>query len=35
VQVTTEDLRGAMQRIEDYLLSPGRTAEVVQIAGAR
>lgn len=26
VQVTTEDLRGAMQRIEDYLLSPARTA---------
>lgn len=26
VQVTTEDLRVAMQRIEDYLLSPARTA---------
>ena len=24
VQVTTDDLRGAMQRIEDYLLSPAR-----------
>ena len=36
VQVTTEDLRGAMQRIEDYLLSPARTAggNVVPMVGA-
>lgn len=27
VQVTTEDLRGAMQRIEDYILSPERRAD--------
>lgn len=27
VQVTTEDLRGAMQRIEDYILSPDRRAD--------
>jgi integrase len=34
VHVTTDDLRGAMQRIEDYLLSPTRTASgnVVQLA---
>ena len=33
VQVTTEDLRTAMQRIEDYLLSPARTdaGNVVQM----
>lgn len=35
VQVTTDDLRDAMQRISDYLLSPARTGEVVQLAEAR
>ncbi|SNT38168.1 tyrosine-type recombinase/integrase [Tropicimonas sediminicola] len=35
VQVTTEDLRDAMQRIEDYMLSPGRTADVVQLEARR
>jgi integrase len=36
LQVTTEDLRTAMQRIEDYLLSPARTAggNVVRLAHA-
>ncbi|MCA1775536.1 MAG: hypothetical protein LC676_08000, partial [Loktanella sp.] len=35
VQVTTDDLRDAMQRISDYLLSPARTGEVVQLLEAR
>jgi integrase len=37
VQVTTEDLRSAMQRIEDYLLSPARTAggNIVKMEAAR
>ncbi|MEL6800697.1 MAG: integrase family protein [Pseudomonadota bacterium] len=35
VQVTPEDLREAMQRIEDYMLSPGRRAEVFQLSQAR
>lgn len=37
VQVTTEDLRSAMQRIEDYLLSPARSDadNVVQMLEAR
>ncbi|NKX43590.1 tyrosine-type recombinase/integrase [Roseicyclus persicicus] len=35
VQVTTEDLRDAMQRIADYMLSPGRrkAENVVQLRG--
>jgi integrase len=35
VQVTTEDLREAMQRISDYMLSPARTGDVVQLLEAR
>lgn len=37
VQVSTEDLRDAMQRIEDYILSPARTSEgnVVSLEAAR
>jgi integrase len=35
VQVTTDDLRDAMQRISDYLLSLARTGDVVQFAEAR
>jgi integrase len=35
VTVTTNDLRDAMQRISDYLLSPARTSEVVQLAEVR
>ncbi|PWG18061.1 tyrosine-type recombinase/integrase [Salibaculum griseiflavum] len=35
VQVTTEDLRDAMQRISDYLLSSARTGDVVQLSEAR
>jgi integrase len=35
VQVTTDDLRDAMQRISDYLLSPARSGDVVQLAEVR
>lgn len=35
VQVTTEDLRTAMQRISDHLLAPARTGDVVQLSEAR
>jgi integrase len=37
VQITTEDLRAAMQRIEDYLLSPARTSggNIVKMEAAR
>jgi integrase len=35
VQVTTDDLRDAMQRISDYLLSPARTGDVIQFSEAR
>jgi len=35
VTVTTDDLRDAMQRISDYLLSPARTGDVVQLSEAR